>query len=238
MSIVKLFYTWIEDLRTYLSRSRHLAAIRTAFPDSRFYSGVQAPGSSFGRHVVIFKNSVVSNCSVGAHTYIQKESVVLNADIGNFCSIAAGVVIGPGMHPVDGVTTHPAFYLKNTPLVRTFAGHDKVETSLRVRIGHDVWIGQHAMIMDGVTIGTGAVIAAGAIVTKDVAPYTIVGGLPARKLKDRFEEHIAEALLNSRWWEMDDNWLAAHADDFVNPSQLLAKINNAGPSPSAVKHTH
>lgn len=111
----------------------------------------------------------------------SKNSVVVNAIIGKFCSIAAGVNIGLGQHPVEYVSTHPSFYSVSQPIAKTYSGSDLFEPFKgRINIGHDVWIGQNVLVMDGLKIGTGAIIAAGAVVTKDVPPYAIVAGVPAR----------------------------------------------------------
>lgn len=141
------------------------------------------------------------------------------AQIGAFTSIADGVTISLGNHPTHLVSTHPAFYLsefglsaKNTP--------DIAAKNEKIIIGHDVWIGRDVTLLTGVTIGTGAVIAAGAVVTKDVPPYAIVGGVPARVIRYRFDEETIQRLLESRWWSWTDDKLRARIADFLNPAQF------------------
>ncbi len=140
-----------------------------------------------------------------------------------FCSIASNVTIGPGIHKMDGISTHPSFYTFNTPLPKRFVISDLFLNSKRVSIGHDVWIGEKVIILDGLKIGTGAIIAAGAVVTKDVEPYAIVGGVPAKILKYRFEPQLIQQLLESCWWNQSEEWFKEHISIFSNPNDLINK---------------
>lgn len=183
-------------------------------PACRFYSGAEVISSVLGQSCVFFQNTIVIDSQLGNHTYVQRNSKIINAEIGKFCSIASDVSIGPGLHKTDGVSTHPVFSLYNTPLVTKFLQKDIFQPSKRSLIGHDVWIGEKAIIMDGVQIGTGAIVAAGAVVTKDVPPYMIVGGIPAKEIKKRFSDDIIAKLLLSEWWEIDDDILRKNASYF------------------------
>jgi acetyltransferase-like isoleucine patch superfamily enzyme len=129
--------------------------------------------------------------AVGAHSYIRSGELHFVSQIGRFCSIGRGVTLGQDgrNHPLDWVSTSH----------RLSVTHSTSPTL--ARIGHDVWIGDGAVIMAGVQIGTGAVIARNAVVTKDVEPYQIVGGNPARPIRFRFEDALNEALLQSHWWD-------------------------------------
>ncbi|MEI6070385.1 MAG: CatB-related O-acetyltransferase [Verrucomicrobiae bacterium] len=164
---------------------------------------------------MIFNDTNVVDSKIGRHTYLQKRTLVFRSDVGNFCSIAMGASVGLPQHSTNMVSSHPAFYLKNTPLVKTFSSSDVGESSPRTQIGHDVWIGQNACIMAGVRIGCGAVIGAGAVVTKDVPGYAIVGGVPAKLIRYRFNESTRASLLESAWWDRSDLWLEEHAADFL-----------------------
>lgn len=93
-------------------------------------------------------------------------------------------------------------------------------------IGNDVWIGSYARIMEGVTIGDGTIIAAGALVTKDVPPYAIVGGVPAKVIGYRFDEKTIEKLLELKWWDKGEDWIKAHADEFDDVNKLLKNTGN------------
>jgi acetyltransferase-like isoleucine patch superfamily enzyme len=120
--------------------------------------------------------------------------------IGSYCSIADGVQIYlGGEHNVNWVTTYPFNVFRKAG--KHITGHPKTKGD--VKIGNDVWIGKEAMILSGVTIGDGAVIAARSIVSKDIEPYAIAGGNPVREIRKRFDDKIIEELLKIRWWEWD-----------------------------------
>lgn len=138
-------------------------------------------------------------CSIGAYSYCNGSVHAHNATIGRYCSIAAGAVIGAGNHRLDGLSTHPQ------------AGGNANNDS-RVVIGHDVWIGTNAVIIGGVTIGIGAVVAAGAVVTRDVEHHTIVAGVPARPIRRRFDEATSRRILHSEWWRYDVTAVASGKD--------------------------
>lgn len=147
--------------------------------------------------------------SIGEHTYGAPEVIeaeYASLEIGNFCSIGPSVLIVLGNHRTDIVTTYPFKTLKHFwPEARD--GADDHTSRGDIVIGHDVWIGARAVITSGVNIGSGAVIAAGAIVTKDVPPYAIVGGNPAKIIRYRFSEDIIEKLLDIAWWNWSEDIL-------------------------------
>lgn len=136
--------------------------------------------------------------SIGAHTYIRSRShISLVSSIGRFCSVGSGVVIGQEKH------THPTKWLSSHPFQYTDSPLSYYAKTEMAVIGHDVWIGSEAMILEGVNIGTGAVIATRAVVVEDVPPYAIVAGFPARVVRFRHEPPLIEQLLASRWWDID-----------------------------------
>ena len=147
---------------------------------------------------------------VGRHTYGHDKLTILSwgegakLRIGAFCSVATGVtVILGGNHRVDWATTYPFGHINTDALGgEGIKGHPA--TNGDVVIGNDVWLGNGATIMSGVTIGDGAVVAARALVTRDVAPYDIVGGNPAKVIRARFPDDVREALLALKWWDLPD----------------------------------
>ncbi|WP_299586166.1 CatB-related O-acetyltransferase [Mucilaginibacter sp.] len=214
-----------EHLKYYISRIKQLAKNQIQYPDCKFYNGSILINSQLGHYNILFQNAQVINSIIGSHSYIQKRSTVVNANIGKFCSMASDVSIGPGIHKLNGISTHPSFFLKNTPLIKKYSQEDAFISSKETVIGHDVWIGEKAIILDGVSIGTGAVIAAGAIVTKDVAPYAIVGGVPAKVLRMRFNSIEIDGILKSKWWDKDEEWLQQNYKSFNNVLDFTKMIN-------------
>lgn len=150
-----------------------------------------------------------SSASIGAYTYFGPGcQIYALGRIGRFCSIAPGVVMGGGNHPIDWLSTHP-FQFSNSfdwwPDAQAIKPY-RIDRSAELiasppKIGNDVWIGGRAVITRGITIGDGAIIGAGAVVTRDVAPYEIVGGVPAKTLRFRFSPDIIERLMRLQWWD-------------------------------------
>lgn len=142
-------------------------------------------------------------CKIGRGSYCDITTEVRTNEtiIGKYCSIAGNVIIGIGDHPINWLSTSPYFY-------HAFLGwRDKPEfrnTVIPSVIGNDVWIGQNAMIKAGVTVGNGAIVAAGAVVVKDVPPYAIVGGVPAKLIRYRFSEQQISDLEDLKWWDLDE----------------------------------
>lgn len=153
---------------------------------------------------------------LGRGSYIG-QNTGLEAWIGRYTSIAPEVTSNPGVHPFKApyVTTSPIFYLKDALKGYTYADHNTVEEykfadkehRYAVVIGNDVWIQQRVFLCGGVTIGDGAVILAGSVVTKDVEPYAIVGGVPAKVVGYRFDEETIEFLKEIQWWNFPEKWL-------------------------------
>lgn len=154
-------------------------------------------------HTHVLNNCIINFSKIGSYSYIGRYCIIQNTTIGKYCSIANDVFIGLGKHPTDLISTSPLFYRKQNTLNLQLVEKDSAfEEYANISIGNDVWIGTRAIIMDGLIIGTGAIIAANSVVTKDVPPYAIVAGVPAKIIKYRFQEDKIEELLNSEWW----NW--------------------------------
>jgi acetyltransferase-like isoleucine patch superfamily enzyme len=147
-------------------------------------------------------------CSIGEHSYIGEPIFISNkcTQIGKFCSIGYFVCIGPSQHNMRLLSTHPFVGIsEDIDLYGELYTPPKflIPQSVccpPVEIGNDVWIGHAAIIMDGLKIGDGAVIGAGAVVTKNVPPYAVVAGVPAKILKYRFDKNIINELLEIKWW--------------------------------------
>ena len=154
--------------------------------------------------------------------------------IGKFCSIAPGVTIGPSTHPTNFLSTHPFQYLPldclpegGQSLKKTEVKRVEYDFCKPVIIENDVWIGINAVIMDGVKVSNGAIVAAGAIVTKDVPPYAIVGGVPAKIIKYRFPQEIINELLELKWWDMPVETIAKLPfNDIVKCIEILKADNS------------
>lgn len=205
-----------NDLFHYIKKNIAFAKMQSRNPTCKFYRGSELVNSKLGNYNVLFYNTILINCSIESHTYVQKNSTLVNVTIGKFCSIAPNVTVGPGIHKTDGASTHPSFYLKSTPLVKVYSKTDQFESSKLTTVGHDVWIGEKAILIDGVKIGNGAIIAAGAVVTKDVEPYSIVGGIPAKHIKFRFTEAEINSLLKSQWWNNSEEWFEKNHSNFFS----------------------
>jgi len=180
-------------------------------------------------------NTEYLNSCIGYGSYIANNSIIRNAKIGKFCSIGDNVRTMLGIHPTKNfVSTSPSFFSLKSPngLILTqkqrFKEHKYVDKDKKyvVEIGNDVWIGNNVLIMDGVKIGDGSVIAAGAIVTKDVEPYAIVGGIPAKIIKYRFDEVKISKLLKIKWWNKDFNWLKEYYEYFSDIDSFLMHLDN------------
>ncbi|HIT65723.1 MAG TPA: CatB-related O-acetyltransferase [Candidatus Merdisoma merdipullorum] len=181
------------------------------------------------------KNSVgagtnLQYCHIGFASYISFNVEMSYVDIGKYSCIGPDVRIIRGQHPINQVSVHPAFYALKTVSGFTYVEKDKfneyryVDSNYAVKIGNDVWVGAGVSIMEGVTIGDGAVIAAGAVVVKDVEPYAVVGGIPARIIKHRFAPSTIEELLKLEWWNRGEMWISEHAELFDNVEMFLSEI--------------
>ena len=158
---------------------------------------------------------------MGRHSYCGYDCVFLNCEIGSFSSISDCVVIGGSQHPMHFVSTSPVF-LRHRDSVKAKFSHHEFSDLPRTRVGNDVWIGHGARIKSGVTVGDGAVVGMGSVVTRDVAPYAIVGGNPATVIRMRFDDEIVDGLLKSQWWNYTDAQLRDAAVHFMNPKRFLS----------------
>lgn len=180
-------------------------------------------GSRIGKGSKAEAGSAFVDSTMGRYSFCGYDCEISSADIGDFCLIANYVAIGGGQHPIDWVGTSPVFYEGRDSVTKKFSAFPRPAPK-RVVVGSDVWIGYRAVIMQGITIGHGAVIGAGAVVTRDVEPYSIVAGQPARHLRFRFDDELRAALLASQWWTRDDATLAACAQEIRDPKKFLEAL--------------
>lgn len=177
-------------------------------------------------------NVTFLNSSLGYASYIGHSSFVKNTCVGKYCSIGNDVMTIVGNHPINCVSTHPAFYSTALQAGITYVTDDYFdefkyidkEKNLSVVIGNDVWIGARVTILEGIKIGDGSVIAAGAVVTKDVLPYTIVGGCPAKEIRKRFDDITIQKLLEYKWWNQSRKWIQDNVHKFQDVELFLREI--------------
>ncbi|MDR1126365.1 MAG: CatB-related O-acetyltransferase [Deltaproteobacteria bacterium] len=147
-------------------------------------------------------NMLKGDSSLGKYSYMQGNSSFFNVHIGCYCSIAPNVTIGDIQHPISWLSTHPFQYIPSTKF-KTLPYEGEPHKNNQVIVGNDVWICRHAVILTGVQVGDGAIVGAGAVVTKNVPPYAIVGGNPARIIRYRFDEKTITELLSLAWWQLE-----------------------------------
>jgi acetyltransferase-like isoleucine patch superfamily enzyme len=164
-----------------------------------------------GRSKISLKTKVnrfarIRNSAVGDYSYIGPSTRIDNTDIGKFCSISWNCCIGLESHGLSSISTSPIFTEKYNGTGSTWLLKEPEKTQpTRSSIGNDVWIGVNAIILSGLQIGDGSVIGAGAVVTKDVPPYAIVGGTPAKVIGSRFPQDIVQKLLEKKWWDAPED---------------------------------
>lgn len=172
--------------------------------------------SSFGAYVEIGQGSRILNTTLGDYSYCDRYADIANTTVGKFSNIASFTRIGPTDHPMQRASLHHFLYRStdywdDAGVDEDFFAH---RAARRAEIGHDTWIGHGAVIRPEITVGHGAVVAAGAVVTRDVAPYMIVAGVPAKPLRERFPAVIAERLMALAWWDWSHEVLREALTDF------------------------
>ena len=188
--------------------------------------------TEFGGYNVINSGTWISNTKIGRNTYIGHNSSLPNAEIGRYCSFGNNIKVVQATHPSHTfVSTAPVFFSPLKQSNRTFAENNYFDEFISINgrsvvIGNDVWIGDNVLIKGGITIGDGAIVAMGSVVTKDVQPYSIVGGVPAKIIRFRFDEEQIEKLLQFKWWDKEDSWLENNFQRFHNIEDFINFINN------------
>ena len=182
----------------------------------RIGAGSEVVNSQMGRFVALGEGTRLLNSTMGDYSYTDRYADIANSEIGKFSNIASFARIGPTDHPLDRASLHhflyrSADYWEGAAIDDAFFAH---RASRQVVVGHDTWIGHGALVMPEVTIGHGAVVAAGAVVTKDVAPYQIVAGVPARPVRARLDPGLAARLIALGWWDWPHEAVGAALTDF------------------------
>jgi len=180
------------------------------------HADCQIVGSTLGMFSEVGQGSRLRDSSLDDYSYCERLCDIANTSIAKFSNIASFVRIGPTDHPMNRSSQHHFLYRSKDywPDLENDAGFFERRAARRAHIGHDTWIGHAAIIKPDITVGDGAVIAANAVVTKDVAPYTIVAGIPARPIRQRFSTHIAERLMALAWWDWDHDRIGLALGDF------------------------
>ena len=176
-----------------------------------------------GEYTEIAADVLIVESTLGNYSYVMERSNIAYSDIGKFVNIATEARINPVNHPVDWVSQHHFLYRTRQYGLRDSNNEDVFNWRKlqRVAIGHDVWVGHGAIILPGLTVGNGAVVAAGSVVTKDVSPYSIVAGNPAKTIRERFPKSVWKELEAIGWWDWDHDTLRERLEDFYNMRRFL-----------------
>ncbi|PZO78965.1 MAG: antibiotic acetyltransferase [Mesorhizobium amorphae] len=171
--------------------------------EPRIHPSAELKGCRLGRHTAVGARTVLREVTVGDFSYFEPDAEAIYAEIGKFCSVARNTRINALEHPIERLTSHKVSYRPNE-----FFLHLGVDDAFRerrrgkrVQVGHDVWIGHGAVILPGVSVGLGAAIGANAVVTRDVAPFAIVAGAPAKLIRERFPSDIQTRIEALGWWD-------------------------------------
>lgn len=216
---------WLAELKTYTFKSAF-----TIEGPSAFYGGPYSPSAWLGDGGL---------CQIGAVSY-SHSPLPEGLQVGRYCSLGKNLRFLDFSHPTEWISSSVAFFkpvgVKTYSALRNLCdrevGHQARINSVREFdptlgksypvFGHDVWVGENVSLALGIKIGTGAVIAAGSIVTRDVPPYAIVGGVPAAVRKYRFDENVIRALLELAWW--DYSFVDFHDLDFMHPADFIKQL--------------
>ncbi|MTI80460.1 MAG: CatB-related O-acetyltransferase [Firmicutes bacterium] len=207
-------------LRPIIQNLRNLRYLKEGI---NIRENVEIVNTKVGKYVNFSAYSSIINSEIGKYSSIGRYTKVEHVKMGSYCSIAWDVTIGAPSHPFHHLTSHAISYRHTYGFVK----ETKIKRDFTV-IGNDVWIGANCVIVGGITIGDGAVIGAGSVVTKDVPPYAIVGGVPAKVIKYRFDSDVIAKLLEINWWNYNEKFIKENIKYFNNEVSLanLEKLDN------------
>lgn len=219
-------------LPTVFKTRLKLRRLQAKFPGREILSTAIWPTAKLGLECSIGEGVVVGDgVEIGDYSYVNRGSMIGSGKIGRFCSIAYGCQIGMQQHPLHRISTSSRLYGARSILNSRLKTNEFPNPPV---IGHDVWIGSNACIMQGVEIGNGAVIAAGAVVTKNVGPYEIVAGVPARPIRKRFDDETIRFLLEWQWWNLPIEKLREY-DKVLTSDDWRAELLRATPEAELIQ---
>ena len=177
-----------------------------------------------GKCVKVYSPCFLHDVKIGSYSYVAKNCNISHCSIGKFCSIGPNFCCGLGIHPTNGVSTAPMFYSLARQNGLSLCSKNKLEEAKRTIIGNDVFIGANVTVLDGVKIADGAVVGAGAVVVRDIPPYAIAVGVPAKVVKYRFDEQTIKVLLEKQWWNGPEENLQRVERNFWDINAFLTDI--------------
>lgn len=223
--LVSLPIGFIKGMLQMVKEGSRKDYFKTIHPTAHFdYGAYTDHMCELEDNVSVGSRTELFNCRIGRYTYFQKSCIIKNCNIGRYCSIGSHSQIGLGIHPVGlNVSTSPFFYMHNANLGFTFVKKNSFNEQYKLTtIGNDVWIGTRSIIMGGISVGDGAIVGAGTVVTKDIPPYAVVAGVPGKVIKYRFSSDLINVLLNRPWWEQETSWLKEHEQLFQDVYKMAA----------------
>jgi acetyltransferase-like isoleucine patch superfamily enzyme len=224
---LRIFSRLLRKYRAALQRKAMLERLRVANPNCTLMSA-DIYETQLGSNNAVLDHTTLRRVNMGKFSYVSNDSCLINAEVGSFCSIGPHVKIGLAPHPTSiFVSTYPAFYSNFNEGCPQCFREDKIfdDSVPKTRIGHDVWIGSSAIIPGGIQIGTGAIVASGSVVVKDIPPYAVVGGNPAKIIRLRFSEAQIEILLKSEWWNWPADKILQNVDAFSDIQKFSAIVD-------------
>jgi acetyltransferase-like isoleucine patch superfamily enzyme len=194
-----------------------LSSLKISYPTIKLVGRVNVSNVNLSKYNYLALHVTLINVTMGNYTYVGEGSWLQNVTVGKYSCIGPHVKIGQGNHPAkEFISIHPIFYSVSAQSGISYTDKQQFNEYEPVFIGHDVWIGANAIIKGGLTIGNGAIVASGSVVTKDVPPYAVVGGVPAKVIKYRFSDDEINKLIALDWWDKDEAWLKLKSQQMIS----------------------